>query len=504
MTATKLCLCALYAALVSTGAIVSVARATAQTCEGDCNDDRSVSIDEIILGVRIAFGDAPIGDCEAIDGDGSGAVTVNELVEAVTRALQGCGGTVPPTSTPTHTDTPVPTNTPVPPARTATPLPTTSDEAALAAAVRVATDPILRFLDFQASVDTAASVAAGARAARGSAGVSGCQQLDCSHFGTQVVCCSDTQFSQLFENCTFDDDFGRVVSLTGLYVLDSNAANVCTGALPVGASFAASLSSFTHDVSFPDGSSSRTFQELSETFEVAAGGCTVSQPDQFGFGIRGDGRRSIDGKLQQFQSDSFGNVLVDSESDVHALEIAVGSTQEPNGCAVAAAPRGSMTNADFRVGTQFTTDFTAFQVVEHPPAGALSLELNGTIGTDCLGDVRLSTVAPLRVASGDTCFTAGRLEAQLGDGTASVTYTESGGLDLGFGADGSADQHFATCRDVPADKCSTSLVGLCGACTALNQCEIGLGCFPCTRNCSGNAMRCSLADTFVTCEDGVF
>jgi hypothetical protein len=408
--------------------------------------------------------------------------------------------------TPTRTDTPLPTNTLPPTTKpTSTNTPTTTDEAALAASARVATDPIFRLFDLQASVGTAASVAGRARAAAGgAAGVSGCQQLDCPLFGTQEVCCSDTQFSQFFDGCTFDGDLGSVVSLAGSFDLISDTAGVCTGAIPVGTSFTVSLSNFTDDVSFPDGSFSSTFQELSETFDVAPGGCTVSQPDQFGFGIRGDGRQSINGKLQQFQSNGFGNILVDIESDAPLLQIEAGSTQEPDGCTVAAALRGSMTNADFRAGTQFTTDFTDFHAVQVPQAGALSLGLNGIVGTDCLGDVTLSTVEPVRVASGDTCFTAGRLEMQLGDGTASVTYTESAGLDLDFGADGSIDQHFAGCTDVPTDTCSTKLVGLCGACTALNQCQVGLGCLPCSRNCSGNTSRCTLAETFVTCEDGVF
>jgi hypothetical protein len=103
----------------------------------------------------------------------------------------------------------------------------------------------------------------------------------------------------------------------------------------------------------------------------------------------------------------------------------------------------------------------------------------------------------------DTCFTAGRLDVRLGDAAVSATYGESG-LDLGFGAGGNFEQHFATCSDVPADQCSTSTVGLCGACTAAEQCQGGLSCFPCSRNCTGNTRRCSLTDAFVPCEDGVF
>jgi hypothetical protein len=99
------------ASAAETDATVAAAPAAAQTCNGDCNDDHSVAIDEIILGVRMALGDAPIGDCRAMDGDGNGAVTVNELIAAITRALQGCGGPVPPTGTPTRTKAPVPTAT---------------------------------------------------------------------------------------------------------------------------------------------------------------------------------------------------------------------------------------------------------------------------------------------------------------------------------------------------------------------------------------------------------
>ena len=519
MTATKLAFFTFAAALVSIGAIVLAAPAAAQTCEGDCNGDHSVEIDEIILGVRAVLGEAPIDDCRAMDGDGSGTVTVDELVAAVTGALQGCGGAVSPTSTPTRTHTAASTNTPVPtntlastntPVPTNTPVLTTIDEAALAASARVGTDPIFRFLDFQATIDAALIVAASSKVGTGqSTGVSGCQQFDCFAFGraagTREDCCSGAQFSQFFSNCVFDDDLGRVVTLEGLFTLASDTADVCTGALPVGTSFEMSLSNFTQDVRSSDGSFSHTFQELTETFEVTPGGCTaVSQPDSFGFGIRGDGSRFIDGELRQFQGDGLGNILVDTLSKVHGLAIAVGSTQQTDGCTVDAALRGSLTGGDFRVGRQFTTDFTDFHVVERPQTGALLLGLNGTVDADCVGKVTLSTIAPLRIASGDTCFTAGRLEAQLGDGRASVTYTQRAGLDFDVGADGSVDQHFATCADVPVDQCKSKAAGLCGACTGLNQCGTDLGCFPCSVNCSGNTMRCSLFDTFATCEDGVF
>lgn len=54
---------------------------------GDCDGDGRVTIDELVAGVRIALGDAPLATCAAADGDGDGVVGIAELVAAVGRAL---------------------------------------------------------------------------------------------------------------------------------------------------------------------------------------------------------------------------------------------------------------------------------------------------------------------------------------------------------------------------------------------------------------------------------
>ncbi|HSP96521.1 MAG TPA: hypothetical protein VL049_04670 [Candidatus Dormibacteraeota bacterium] len=488
------------------------------TCVGDCDNGGAVTVEELVKGVSIALGAVSLDQCPRFDCQTTGQVTVDCLINAVSAALNGCqsapaGSPTRPIDTATPTDTSTPTAT-RPPTGTSTPGPTTIDDAALAAAARVATESIFRLFDLQASLGTAVTAAGRSRTAgdRPTA-ASGCQTFDCPLFGTHEDCCSGTQFSQFFSNCTFGDDVeggvvpingGGVVTLNGLFDLISDDGEPCKGAIPAGASFAASLQNFTRDVFVPGGSFSRTFQEISETFEVAPGGCLVNLPDQFGFGIRGEGRRLIDGEVQHFLGDTRGNIRVDSASQVHGLEIAVDSTPVAEGCAVSAALNGSLTGSDFRVGTQFTTVYTDVHVAQHPQADALDLELTGTLGTDCIGDVTLSTLEPLRVTSGDTCFSDGRLQAQLADATVAATYTVGGEVDLDFGAAGGGDQHFSACTAVPADQCRTTLVGLCGTCTALNQCQGGLACFPCSDNCSGDTQRCALSDTFTTCQDGVF
>ena len=90
--------------------IMSVAtpnpHAVAQTCVGDCNGDGRVDVNELIVGVNIALGAVAITQCASLD-DGTGTVTVDRLVLAVTNALNGCGASPTPGA-----DTPTPTMTP--------------------------------------------------------------------------------------------------------------------------------------------------------------------------------------------------------------------------------------------------------------------------------------------------------------------------------------------------------------------------------------------------------
>lgn len=62
----------------------------AATCVGDCAGDRTVAINELILGVGIALEAQPIDGCPAFDPDGNGAVAINELIGAVNNALRTC------------------------------------------------------------------------------------------------------------------------------------------------------------------------------------------------------------------------------------------------------------------------------------------------------------------------------------------------------------------------------------------------------------------------------
>ena len=63
---------------------------TGQPCRGDCNSDGAVTIDELVRAVSIALGSGPLDGCGAADADHNGQVSIDELVAAVLNALQGC------------------------------------------------------------------------------------------------------------------------------------------------------------------------------------------------------------------------------------------------------------------------------------------------------------------------------------------------------------------------------------------------------------------------------
>lgn len=106
----------LCGALLAIGALCLRADA-ALACVGDCDDNGAVSVSELITGVRISLGGAPLSQCPAFDATPDGELRIAELVMAVGNTLAGCPPTPDPSGTPTVAptlaDTPTLTPTPV-------------------------------------------------------------------------------------------------------------------------------------------------------------------------------------------------------------------------------------------------------------------------------------------------------------------------------------------------------------------------------------------------------
>jgi hypothetical protein len=59
-------------------------------CTGDCDGSGDVTVNEIITMVNIALGNSPVSACPAGDADNSGDITINEIIAAVNNALNSC------------------------------------------------------------------------------------------------------------------------------------------------------------------------------------------------------------------------------------------------------------------------------------------------------------------------------------------------------------------------------------------------------------------------------
>jgi hypothetical protein len=59
-------------------------------CVGDCNNDQSITIDDILTLVNMALGNANVSTCLAGDANHDNQITVDEILTAVNNALNGC------------------------------------------------------------------------------------------------------------------------------------------------------------------------------------------------------------------------------------------------------------------------------------------------------------------------------------------------------------------------------------------------------------------------------
>jgi hypothetical protein len=70
---------------------VGVMDGVLKPCPGDCDDDVSVSVAELVTGVNITLGEIAVSQCPPFDSNADQQVTVDELESAVHVALAGCG-----------------------------------------------------------------------------------------------------------------------------------------------------------------------------------------------------------------------------------------------------------------------------------------------------------------------------------------------------------------------------------------------------------------------------
>jgi hypothetical protein len=59
-------------------------------CPGDCNENGTVEVSEVITGVNIALDSMPVSACLPVDTNKNEVVAIDELIEAVDKSLTSC------------------------------------------------------------------------------------------------------------------------------------------------------------------------------------------------------------------------------------------------------------------------------------------------------------------------------------------------------------------------------------------------------------------------------
>lgn len=104
----------------------AVVEAADAQCVGDCDGNCAINISELILGVNIGLGSQTLEACPPFDADADGVVAIDEPIQAVGNALEGCGPACVGHGSPTPTPTPTPASqTPATPGTTTPGTPTT-------------------------------------------------------------------------------------------------------------------------------------------------------------------------------------------------------------------------------------------------------------------------------------------------------------------------------------------------------------------------------------------
>lgn len=78
--------------VVASNGAIEVVEAPPPACVGDCDGDRMVAINELLVGVNIVTGAAQVSACPVLDRNDDGTVSISELVQAVNNGLNGCPG----------------------------------------------------------------------------------------------------------------------------------------------------------------------------------------------------------------------------------------------------------------------------------------------------------------------------------------------------------------------------------------------------------------------------
>ncbi len=429
-------------------------------CVGDCNSDRTVTVDEIITMVNIALGNAPVTDCEAGDANLDGQITVDEIVTAVNNALNGCPIVEnSPTPLPTNTSPPPPTNTSAPPTTThvpatptatqnpLTPSPTsgppTSTPSGGTPSIGTRASGTIEsttetFQVFPNLISALIGHLPGAGAG-GAASLIPPQPFSCDSGGGTVSCDQTITITPPFftppvytvtlNSCQVAGPSGNI-TVNGTLTIADQQAEACLASIPTSATVTAQ----NLTIQMPNGTTA-TFTGFSAGLGLScnSGSCSCFADTAT---LQPVGSITVSGNGTSTQI-AFG--------DGSSVSLSVAQFKTPQ-CVPTVYDMQIDGNITLTTGTNvFAATYAAYTIHDDATSGHDMVEVSGDVNSACFGDtVTFSTETD--IALGNPCPSAGVVDAfaNTSGNTDTITYSASG-VHIDFGAGGSTD--FSSCLD---------------------------------------------------------
>ncbi len=472
----------------------------AHGCLGDCDGDRRVAINELVVGVNIALDRSALGSCDRFD-DGSGRVSVDVLVRAVRNSLAGCP--TEPTRTATPSATPETPGVDLRPDSAFTFVP--PDPRGCVGDFSEIADPVTRFC-----VANAGTLAAGAFDVRMSGDLgeevfrvaalpgSGLECYERAFVGSDLMVTVDSSDEVAERDETNNDAFFEAPPPT------LTPPPLCTAtASPVYTPTATEEPATHTPTAFPPsptatptaspdstlGATSSPTPDPSSSAEVEALVASVlNQLDDLAGvatgagGLTGLGSLSgltiplpcLNGGTQALGcSDEASGALVTFEysqciTELEGERIVLNGVMtfatsgscalDPFGAGASATLRfdGLVETTDLASGESFSVDFDLTMIFTAEESGVLRFSVSGDVEASCVpGVTTIETLEDVVIDGVADCPSAGRFRLTRSGVSQEVAYTNLGGVEIDVDGDGVADLVLPICNDPALEECFT-------------------------------------------------
>ena len=415
----------------------------APLCAGDCDGDHATTVNELVRGVAISLGNAPLSDCPVFDANADGQVVINELISGVRATLDGC-----PTPVASMTPSPVPTATPTP---TPTPDLGPPSVARLMASSAAATTASLIVVPEILSA-LLGHLPASLSGTGGGAVCGFPLGLRCDNqIGGSLVCCQGETippppptYALEFTDCRVDTG-GAQISFDGLINATGQAGTTCGVGIP--AETTVTVPSLQITKTGAAGKLVATYSNLAGAVSLSGSHpvCTYTTAQ-----FRVTGQLTVDAQAPDGTRLATTGIEFGPSNEVTIEAREFGPRCVPLVYRITAHGPFALSFG----GPALPITLEDYVLENDKTFGDNDVRFSGRLASSCLGYwVDLAAPDALRIVEGALCPQSGAVEVRFETNADRVRYSDTGGVMIDYGGNGSDEESFANCQSAALRQC---------------------------------------------------